>query len=95
MEMKKLIEYGIAFGAGLAIGYAVFSKPVVTGRIVPQEAGIETRWTSGYHGPANGLYPEAGVAEMLYPYGQYHKMTGYSPFSTLTMAGNGGTIYID
>ena len=45
-----------------------------------QMYGRPTRWESGYMGPTpQGIYPEAGVAEALYPYGEGHKITQLSP----------------
>jgi len=60
-----------------------------------------TRWTSGYHGPVNGIYPEAGVAERLFPYGSAHKVTEIDPatynasLQALSAATNGGVIFVD
>jgi hypothetical protein len=101
MDMK-LVGYAVAAGIGFALGYVVFSKPAgavsVPPSVSPSPVATDSRWTTGYHGPINNIYPEAGVAEMLYPYGQYHKMTSYSEYSTYGSSkngANGSVVYID
>jgi len=98
-----IIGYGLAFGVGLGLGYLMFSQqPVATAPRPPDMAAngtVGTRWTSGYHGSFAAGFPEAGVAEQLYPTGQYSKMTSFSPASTTAgvsgATANGTLVYID
>jgi hypothetical protein len=101
MRRETLFTLGIGAIMGGLIGY-VLSRPAAPAAAMPPMPAEEmamTRWTSGYEGPCQGMYPEAGVAEMLYPYGEYHKMTAFSPSATLAgisgAAANGSIIYID
>ena len=90
-----LLAAGVGALAGGLISYvltpkAVAPTPSVTvkakepelppGPTSTQMYGRPTRWESGYMGPTpQGIYPEAGVTEALYPYGEGHKITQLSP----------------
>lgn len=97
MDIQKMLGYALVGGVGFALGYAIFFKPEEV--VSPEAEGAPTpsRWTSDYHGLVNG-FPGAGVAEKLYPHGEYHKMTGYSPYATTAGTSNGtneSMVYID
>ena len=102
-KKSGIIMYGLAFGVGLGLGYMLFSQqPTAATPIPPAVAAngtVGTRWTSGYQGSFATGFPEAGVAEQLYPTGQYSKMTGFSPSATVAgvsnATANGTLVYID
>ena len=101
MKTSSLIGYGIAFGAGLGLGYMMFQPQQSSIAVPPVVArGNTTRWTSGYHGPANGNWPGAMVAEELFPYSEMHKVSQLAPFATTmnvpsSTSTNGGLVMID
>ena len=107
MDRETIIGFGIGALAGGLIVYMIMPKTTQTS-LAPTAASSNgfiaatstTRWTSGYHGPINGIYPEAGVAEYLFPYGRTHKVTQLSPtyqasIGTMSSATNGNTIFVD
>lgn len=97
------METILIFGAGALVGgllaAKIIAQPTAPVSPAPPARATGSRWTSEYHGPAFGAYPGAGMAEKLYSYGEYHKMTGYTPYATtagITGATvNGSIIYID
>ena len=102
MAKSGIIGYGIAFGVGLGLGYALFSQQQATTAPSPPSVATQnvvgTRWTSGYQGSFATGFPEAGVTEALYPYNEMHKMTQLTPYATTqsaTNGTNGSIIYID
>ncbi|MHA1852599.1 MAG: hypothetical protein ACTSUF_03720 [Candidatus Heimdallarchaeaceae archaeon] len=96
MKTETIIVFGMGALVGGLLAAKILSQPETVEEIMTV---TDSRWTSGYHGPAYGVYPEAGIAEKLYPYGEMHKMTGLTPYATtMGITGattNGNIIYID
>jgi len=104
MDKKTIIGYALVAGISAGITYLLTRPPVGTPLTAQPpsapQAQVATRWTSGYMGPTTyggvtNIYPEAGVAEALYPYGEMHKITQFAPYATAANSGaaaNGGSL---
>jgi len=99
---KQILKYAIVALVAGAATYLLTRPAAQAAAAQPPSAQAQaaTRWTSGYEGPTTygstgNIYPEAGMAEMLYPYNEMHKATQYSPYATAANSGaaaNGGSL---